>query len=357
MTSTQRTRFAAAAAVLVTAISLSACGTPPEPPPAAPPPPPPAAPPPPPPVSLSSGVVEAASAYEAYMARAGAISADFQSGVSVSQSLRAGESYEPQQLMRGAIAYGAVAALQDANFVANVRAFAADAGTRAQVTAAILKDPAYVVAIKGSDGAAGLVTAALSDQGGRVLDAGTAVKQAAYQVQHQAWSLGTVPNRDQRLAEAKSLSMTALLPPSEGVARLQQASIGMSPMPLTGAPKPPPYTPLVIRSLAVAALAALGQAGEENASLVAPLLSEPNTGYCLNMSKLNLYQCLAVAKPYYEDVFCLGQHVLMDTGQCVVTAAGGPKPVMIARATPVAPPPSPVSDKAPTRPKASKNKS
>ena len=33
------------------------------------------------------------------------------------------------------------------------------------------------------------------------------------------------------------------------------------------------------------------------------------------MSKLNLYQCLAVAKPHYEDVFCLGQHVLIDTGQ------------------------------------------
>jgi hypothetical protein len=24
-----------------------------------------------------------------------------------------------------------------------------------------------------------------------------------------------------------------------------------------------------------------------------------------------------VAKPHYEDVFCLGQHVLMDTGQCL----------------------------------------
>ena len=40
------------------------------------------------------------------------------------------------------------------------------------------------------------------------------------------------------------------------------------------------------------------------------------------MSKLNLNQCLSVARPYYEDVFCLGQHILIDIGQCVVKGAG-----------------------------------
>jgi hypothetical protein len=44
------------------------------------------------------------------------------------------------------------------------------------------------------------------------------------------------------------------------------------------------------------------------------------------MSKLNLYQCLAVAKPHYEDVFCLGQHVLMDTGSCLMKGVGLPDP-------------------------------
>ena len=56
------------------------------------------------------------------------------------------------------------------------------------------------------------------------------------------------------------------------------------------------------------------------------LLVEPTGGSCLNMSKLNLNQCLAVAKPWYEDVFCLGQHVMMDTGKCVIKAAGLPEP-------------------------------
>jgi hypothetical protein len=44
------------------------------------------------------------------------------------------------------------------------------------------------------------------------------------------------------------------------------------------------------------------------------------------MSKLNLYQCLSVAKPHYEDIFCMGQHVLLDTSQCVQKSAASPIP-------------------------------
>jgi hypothetical protein len=34
-----------------------------------------------------------------------------------------------------------------------------------------------------------------------------------------------------------------------------------------------------------------------------------------------------VAKPHYEDVFCLGQHVLVDTGQCLMKFVGVTPPV------------------------------
>ena len=40
------------------------------------------------------------------------------------------------------------------------------------------------------------------------------------------------------------------------------------------------------------------------------------------MAKINLYQCLAVAKPHYEDVFCMGQHIMLDTGACLARNAG-----------------------------------
>jgi hypothetical protein len=82
----------------------------------------------------------------------------------------------------------------------------------------------------------------------------------------------------------------------------------------------------VTRGLAIAALAVLGEAGDANLDTLLGLMNEPNIGSCMATSKLNLYQCLAVARPHYEDVFCLGQHAMMDTGRCVIRAAGLPEP-------------------------------
>jgi hypothetical protein len=45
---------------------------------------------------------------------------------------------------------------------------------------------------------------------------------------------------------------------------------------------------------------------------------------CLKMAKLNLYQCLASAGPHYEDIYCLGQHAMIDPGQCVIEATRAP---------------------------------
>lgn len=311
-------------AALAAAAVLASCAQPPA--PAAPPPPPPA-------VSLSSQLIEQASAYRAYVSRAAAISPAFANGQQVSDAVRAGAGYQPDQLLRGAIAYGAIAALQDPTYVAGVRAYVGDAAQRQTVAYQIMRDPAYAVGITGSASAAGLIIAALGDDGRKVLDQGRQVKQAAYQVQHSAWSKGDVAGRDARLLQAKQLSSTPGLGEVEETARLQQASVGAQPLLLTGAAVPPPYSPLVIRSLAIAALAALGYADDAHLDHAAPLMTDPASTTCFNMSKLNLYQCLAVAKPYYEDVFCLGQHVMEDTGACLMKGAGlsvPPDPIIAA---------------------------
>jgi hypothetical protein len=192
-----------------------------------------------------------------------------------------------------------------------------------------MADPAYVVGIKGADSAAGLVFNTLTDQGLKVYSVGRQVKLAAYDVQRQSWSKATVLDQSGRLARTKALATQPMRGASDSVARLQLASTGGSPMSLAPRTLQPPYTPLVIRGLAVAALAALGEAGDRNMESVRGLLVERNSDTCLAMSKLNLYQCLAVAGPHYEDVFCLGQHVLMDTGQCLIKSAGGPTPIEI----------------------------
>jgi hypothetical protein len=311
----------AALAVLAASALLSACSS--APPVIAPPPPPPPAPP---SVALSPKIVELASAYSLYMQRSAGISPDFADGEGVARSLKVGEAYEPTQLIRGAMAYAAVVALQDKAYVDGVRTYATDPVQRRQVAYEILKDPAYAVGLPGSAGAAGLIQAAIGGQAQQLYNDGKAVKQAAYDIQHQAWSKTDVVAREARLADAKSLSQAAMTGDVAETARLQQATIGAASLGLTATPSAPPYTPTVIRGLAIAALAALGEAGDANVEQLLALMAEPNIGMCMNMSKLNLYQCLAVARPHYEDVFCLGQHAMMDTGRCMIRAAGLPEP-------------------------------
>ncbi len=304
---------------------LAACA--PEPPPPAPPPPPP--PPPPPAVSLLPSVVQEAAAYRGFVDRANGIDPLFMNGLAVQQALKTGTAYEPRQFLRGAIAYAAIAALQDDRFVEGVRQYASSPAQRRELANQIVANPAYVVSFEGSDSAAGLVTRALHGDSLGLFNGGRAVKQSAYDIQRQDWSKAAVPDRDIRLLQTRAASSTPLIPDAMLTASLEQAVSGEGSLNIAGGPQQPPYTPLVVRALAVAAMAALGEAGEINRAQLDTLLSDPTTSYCLDLAKLNLYQCLAVAKPYYEDVFCLGQHSLMDTGQCLMKGSGAPMPIMV----------------------------
>jgi len=314
-----RHAFKAVGAVIAAA-ALSACSSP-APPVITPPPPAPA-----PTISLSSKLIEQASAYRAFLDRTAAITPAFSDGDSVARSLQAGESYEPTQLLRGAISYAAIAALQDPAFVAGVKTYARDPDQRRQVAYAIMRDPAYAVGFQGSASAAGLAIQALGTEGQKLYDAGKAVKQSAYDVQKQPWSKADVPNRDQRLTQAKILSATPQTADPALMSRLQAASGGGNSLGLTASPASPPYSPVVVRALAVAALAVLGEASDANLETIWAIMVEPNVGSCVTMSKLNLYQCLAVSRPHYEDIFCLGQHAMMDTGRCLIKASGLPEP-------------------------------
>lgn len=322
MRSLSRTRVVLTTTVVALAAVMAACSAP------APPPAPPVvqAPPPPPPITLSSSIVERASAFRGYMARAGAVSSTFQNGEQIQASLKVGAAYETKSFMNGAVAYAAVLALQDPTFVASVREVAKNPTQRQEMIANIFSNPSYAAVFKGSDSAAGLIIDTIGNDGLKVYMAGKAVKQAAYDVQKSTWSKSAVVDRDGRLASTKTLSATPALAESGDVAVLQGASTGGQSLGLTPRAAPAPYQPVVIRGLAVAALAALGAAGDNNLASIDALSADWGTANCLNMAKLNLYQCLAVAKPHYEDIFCLGQHILIDTGACVIKASGATLP-------------------------------
>ena len=70
------------------------------------------------------------------------------------------------------------------------------------------------------------------------------------------------------------------------------------------------------------------KAGDADANRLDWLTDDYFMDHCLAEAKLSLFECLAVAKPNYEDVFCLGQHALTDTGSCVVRGAGGTVPTI-----------------------------
>jgi hypothetical protein len=267
----------------------------------------------------------------------------------VAKSVEAGSAIESGQIMQGLISYGAIVALEDPAFVAGVRAQAIGEVQRQQLADSLAANPYNVLAISGSGSAVNRVALVLAEDGQRLYDAGKAVKQAAYDVQRQSWSKMEVANRTGRLANAKSLSAVQF-DSDLGETDLRAHAAGRRP---AGGPVSPPYTQTVVRSVAVAAMAVLGQAGALRNETVSAVMQDPNIGSCARMTKLNLNQCLAVSKPHYEDIFCLGQHIMMDSGRCVIRASGLPEPYE-ARFVPTVRPPKPVP--APSRRAAPKKK-
>ena len=308
-------RRSLALAALVGAF-LAGCATP-EPEPTPPPPPPP----PPPAVSLNEGVAQAASIYVAFMRDAQTIQAGFTSAEAIQAAIRKGAAYEPAQLSRGMIAYGSILALQSPEFVQGVRTFAIDPAIRQQIIARIVADPAYAATLPGADAAAGLIVDTIGRDSAAMLVIADAVEGDAYTIQERndprrRWATVHIADRVTRLEGAKALSAVQMLPSAEESARLFAAANSGSGLALAPARSGPPYTPAVVRSLALAALAALGAGGEDARANTEALTVEQNSEFCLNMSKLMLFQCLAASRPSYEDMFCVGRHVARDLATC-----------------------------------------
>ncbi len=301
-----------------------------------PPPPPPPAPAPAGPVSLPERMIQQAAAYDSYVHAAVAITPTFTDAASVSQALGQARAYGPRSLIEGAIAYGAIAALEDPVFVAALR----DAGNspehRAKMVDYILANPAYVLLFKNSDVVAGLAREAIGPTGLRLYATGKAVRQAAYDIQRQGWSKAPVSDLKGRLEAAEAAAGADMAPDPERLSLARQAVSGSAPLPITSPALPPPYTALVSRALQLAAIAALGEAREETYDRLSALTADDDAQACLAIAKRNFHQCLAVAKPNYEDIFCMGQHALADTGACLARAAGVDLPP-----EPAPPPPPP----------------
>ncbi|MGX1692918.1 MULTISPECIES: hypothetical protein [Brevundimonas] len=334
-------RHGLSVAAVAAAAVLASCSTPE---PEAPPPPPP--PPPPPALALNQSVAEAASVYVAFVREVRSIQAGFPDAETIQAAVRKGAAVEASQLSRGMIAYGAILALQSPEYVAGVRQYAADPAQRQQMVARIVADPAYAATLPGAESAAGLIASTMGKDAEIMTALAEAVETDAYTIQERTdprrrWATQPVADRNGRLESAKSLSAVPRLPSAEDSARLFAAANSGSGLNLSAAQRGAPFTPAIVNSLAIAALAALGAAGEDAKANTDALTTESNNEFCLSMSKLMLFQCLAAAKPNYEDIFCAGRHIVRDMAQCTAQYTG-PMPT-ITVAVPPAGAPTPMA--------------
>ncbi len=270
--------------------------------------------------ALGSRFTNAASAYEAYVRRATGINPRFSDAVAVRNAVRAGEAYEPHQLQEGVVAYAALLALRDADFVEGVRALSGT-GFADHLAAS----PEAVMSVPGAPRAAAEVTGVLNAQGAALLASSRAITQAAYDVQHQSWSTTMVADQAQVLAEAKAAAARpyAADPPSEALLMVSLTAAPQGAMPLSNQ-----AAPAVVRGLALAAMAVLGRTGDSADADIEMVLYDQVNADCLKMARINLNQCLAAAGPSYEDVFCLGRHAVGETSQCLVSASDDAAPAL-----------------------------
>lgn len=276
----------------------------------------------PPPISLNDGVAQSAAVYLAFTRDMATLRGGFEDAEAVQAALRRGSAYDPAQISQGLIAYASILALQSPEFVAGVRQYAGDPATRQKLVADIVANPAYASILPGADAAAGLIIATMDAEIDALGRAADSIETDAYTIQERgdprrAWAVAHISDRETRLQSAKTLSGEAMLPSPGESARLLAAGANGSGLAVsTGRPRQGPYPPAVENALALAALAALGAAGEPARANTEALQSDPKSQSCLSSSKLNLYQCLAASRPSYEDMFCVGRHIVRDLATC-----------------------------------------
>jgi hypothetical protein len=280
---------------------------------------------PPPPVSLNSEMADSAAIYIAFMREAQQIRAGFADAEAVQSALRRGAAYEPQQLSRGMIAYGAILALQSPQFVQGVRSYATDPAGRQALINNILSNPSYAAALPGADSAAGIITATMGRDSQAMTAVAISVEEDAYTIQRRndprrGWATRPITDRERRLQTVKDLSAQRMNPSIDEARSLFNAAHAGNGLAVSNGYARGPYTQPVTRSLAIAALAVLGAGGEDFRSYTSGLATESGNEFCFNMSKLMLFQCLAASRPSYEDIFCIGRHVARDLATC--TAQG-----------------------------------
>ncbi len=249
-------------------------------------------------------------------------------------------------LARGWVAYGATTAAQSLAFVQGVRDAAAYYG-RDAVIWAISVDPSYARGLRGGNEATRMLLDSANADSARIVDMAERYRELSYSLQRQRWANTVAPQQRQRLQRVRDLAVNgapANAVPEDYAPRLNAAMLSGSPLQdptafggrrfwdalegnaeVTQVATTPANREWRVnhtrgealdRMAAVAALQAL-DAGASHQSTVSNLLNDPRSRDCMEISQLQLFQCMSAARFRYENTFCLAAHGLRDVGQCI----------------------------------------
>jgi len=212
---------------------------------------------------------------------------------------------------------------------------------------AVSVDNTYARGLRGGAEVTRLLLNSAHADSARILEVADRYTELSYTLQRQRWANAVAPQRDQRLQRVRNLSREgapASAVPASYAPRLSVAMLSAQPTQdptafggrrfwdaLGGAGDVTPvastpanyewrvYRPraeALDRMASVAALQAL-DAGTSHQTTIAQLLQDPRSYQCVDLTQLQLIQCMSAARFRYENTFCLAAHGLRDVGQCI----------------------------------------
>jgi hypothetical protein len=287
---------------------------------------------------------EAAAAYIAYREDVAFLESEpFDSAETTREAHRRLSAHDGDALTTGWVAYAALVAADTPEFAAALQAEVEEKKKRSRKQeltgrdaffAKLASDPRYPRTLAGSNAAISKVMAMTIQDSLRFATLGEAYKTQAYAMQKTNWGKAKIGSSSTRLSDAESYAAkrpAAAAPAfnsveNKGVVSPALASLDgawSSSWGKEGAVKASASEPnadaVIDRVLNLAARYAVGAT---NPKIVEVYAQNTKSSQCLSMAKLTLDQCIAATRTPYEEAFCLGEHALIDTAQCVGWVAG-----------------------------------
>lgn len=262
-------------------------------------------------------------------------------------------AHNPHHLSRGLLAYGALVAAQSEPFAQTVRSMATFFG-RDKVVAGLVLGEDYARGIAGAEDAERLIAAAFAADGNRIIEISNSFRQHASEAQRTRWG-GLVTSRmAQRAGALRAIAdgapmrtvpteLGARLAPTVGSAAprtdptafggaafwdvWRQGPTGTAAAAAAPAPIPTPVTTPasppqgrerdVNTMLRLAALYILDATKDPAVPVAEFLTKDQTTDRCLDMTQVQLQQCVSAARFNYETAYCLAEQGMQNVGECI----------------------------------------